>query len=92
MHFPRYLTLFDVNLMTKIYYDEYRIKKKAQNGTLILTTHRIIWYREHEGLHIPLFYIKDYKAGVSIPSTSIFFSILNHFSLSIKFLSLQIHF
>lgn len=30
----------------------------------MLTTHRIIWYKENEGLEIPLFYIKDVAKGV----------------------------
>jgi hypothetical protein len=30
----------------------------------MLTTHRVLWFREQEGLEIPLHYIKDFKKAV----------------------------
>lgn len=36
----------------------------------MLTTHRIIWYKDAEGLHIPLHYVRDYKLDVRLALTS----------------------
>jgi hypothetical protein len=41
----------------------HRIKKKAESGSVLLTTHRIIWFRNLEGLEMPLFYVRDYQKG-----------------------------
>ena len=30
----------------------------------MLTTHRILWFKDKDGLEIPLFYVKDFKKGV----------------------------
>lgn len=32
----------------------------------MLTTHRVIWFRESEGLEIPLHYVKEFKKGVRL--------------------------
>jgi hypothetical protein len=35
----------------------------------MLTTHRIIWFSNGQGLEIPLFYVRDFAKGVNKPIT-----------------------
>lgn len=48
--------------------NQYSLKKKLLGGCIMLTTLRVIWYKDHLGLEIPLFYVKEYKKGVIIKS------------------------
>ena len=48
----------------------------------MLTTHRIIWFREVEGLEIPLFHVKDFSKGVR--KTLLFKSIMKMFGVHRK--------
>jgi hypothetical protein len=43
-----------------------RSSHDTKEGTLILTTHRILWVKDSLGLEIPLFYIYDYKKEVKL--------------------------
>lgn len=47
-------------------YCYYSLKKKIEDGSVLLTTLRIIWFKDLQGLEIPLFYVSNYKKGVSI--------------------------
>eukprot|EP00352_Strombidinopsis_acuminata_P003151 CAMPEP_0176395178 /NCGR_PEP_ID=MMETSP0126-20121128/43196_1 /TAXON_ID=141414 ORGANISM="Strombidinopsis acuminatum, Strain SPMC142" /NCGR_SAMPLE_ID=MMETSP0126 /ASSEMBLY_ACC=CAM_ASM_000229 /LENGTH=95 /DNA_ID=CAMNT_0017767891 /DNA_START=15 /DNA_END=302 /DNA_ORIENTATION=- len=48
----------------KITFEDLTSKKKVQDANLVLTTHRIIIFKEDAGLEIPVFYVSsDYKTG-----------------------------
>ena len=44
----------------------YRTKRKAENGSVMITTHRIIWFRQTDGLEIPLFHVNTFEKGVPL--------------------------
>ncbi|CDW73585.1 vacuolar protein-sorting-associated protein 36 [Stylonychia lemnae] len=41
----------------------FSIKKKEVGGNLLLTTLRVLWYKDNLALEVPLFYVKEFKKG-----------------------------
>ena len=39
------------------------LKLKLQNGSTLLTTHRVIWFNKTEALEVPLHYVKEHKSS-----------------------------
>jgi len=40
------------------------LKKKQMGGNLVVTTLRVLWYKDNLALEVPLFYVKEFKKGV----------------------------
>jgi hypothetical protein len=41
------------------------LKLKLSKGNILLTTHRVIFYKENQGVELPLHYIKAIEKTVS---------------------------
>lgn len=67
------ITLIDTSYCYFSYYilSLYRTKRKAENGSVMITTHRIIWFRQTDGLEIPLFHVNTFEKGVSTPTPTL---------------------